>query len=381
MKESDHLNGKGWNLMKAIVIGAGVIGSAVAYRLTEAGAKVTLIDENRVGGGTSGISFAWVNSNRKPPRNYHDLNVAGMKTHAGLKEEFGATPWFHRSGGLEWCATQEDEAEHKAKVKRLKDWGYAADFISRKELAELEPDLDIDQVGDAAISYCSEEGWLDPVVYANAMVKQAVRAGATLLIGLKVIDIVTRNAAAIGVRTRDGKVHEGDVVVNCAGRWADQVVEDPHLRIPLAPTVGFLVFTPPVATSVSHVIRSPEIHLRPDGAGRLMMRHGDLDELVTLDTPATPTLAPSGEAMHRAARLISGLKSVSAEAVRITARPIPKDGLSAVGPVPRLANYYLVVTHSGVTLSPYLAQAAADEIVRGKIRTELNDFRPGRFFN
>jgi glycine/D-amino acid oxidase-like deaminating enzyme len=41
--------------MKAIVIGAGVIGSAVTYRLTEAGAKVTLIDANRVGGGTSGI--------------------------------------------------------------------------------------------------------------------------------------------------------------------------------------------------------------------------------------------------------------------------------------------------------------------------------------
>jgi len=44
--------------MKAIVIGAGMVGSGVAYRLAEAGIDVIILEANRVGGGTSSISFA-----------------------------------------------------------------------------------------------------------------------------------------------------------------------------------------------------------------------------------------------------------------------------------------------------------------------------------
>ena len=54
---------------------------------------------------------------------------------------------------------------------------------------------------------------------------------------------------------------------------------------------------------------------------------------------------------------------------------------SAVGPVPRVDGYYLAVTHSGVTMSPFLGAAVADEIVHGRQRPELADFRPARFFN
>ena len=54
---------------------------------------------------------------------------------------------------------------------------------------------------------------------------------------------------------------------------------------------------------------------------------------------------------------------------------------AAFGPTPRVKGYYLVVTHSGVTLSPFLAKAVADEIVHGRTRPELESFRPSRFFN
>ena len=45
-------------MAKMIVIGAGVMGASVAYRLAQAGATVTVLEASRVGGGTSGISFA-----------------------------------------------------------------------------------------------------------------------------------------------------------------------------------------------------------------------------------------------------------------------------------------------------------------------------------
>ena len=49
-------------MTKMIVIGAGVMGASVAFRLAQAGEDVTVFEATRIGGGTSGISFAWTNA-------------------------------------------------------------------------------------------------------------------------------------------------------------------------------------------------------------------------------------------------------------------------------------------------------------------------------
>lgn len=367
--------------MKVIVVGAGVVGSAVAFRLAAAGARVLLIEAGRVGGDTSGTSYAWLNSSHKPPRAYHDLNVAGMKAHADLRDEFDAMPWYHPTGALTWAATDADREGLQKRTQQLAEWGYPTEFISSKEARELEPELDLDQFGDPLINFARQEAWIDPVVYAGAMVRRALARGATLLTGLRVVDVVVRNGKAGGVRTSDGATHEADMVVNCAGRHADQLSEEPGLRIPLAPTFGLLIFTPPVAAGLRHPIHNPLVHFRPDGAGRIMAGASDLDGRITAETVPEPTLAAAREAMDRVARLIPSIRGVAPEAVRITTRPIPGDGLLAMGPVPHIAGYYLMVSHSGVTLSAHLARLAADEIVGGRIHPELDGFRPGRFFN
>jgi hypothetical protein len=51
----------------------------------------------------------------------------------------------------------------------------------------------------------------------------------------------------------------------------------------LAPTVGFLVFTPPVAASLSRVVRTTVIDARPDGAGRLMLHWNPTDVTLSFD--------------------------------------------------------------------------------------------------
>ncbi len=68
-------------MSKMIVIGAGVMGASVAYRCWLRRARMSrALEATRVGGGTSGISFAWTNAHKKTAANpYHDLNVGGMK--------------------------------------------------------------------------------------------------------------------------------------------------------------------------------------------------------------------------------------------------------------------------------------------------------------
>jgi glycine/D-amino acid oxidase-like deaminating enzyme len=139
-------------MIRTIVIGAGVMGASVAYRLAQAGAAVTVLEATRIGGGTSGISFAWTNAHKKPPKPYHDLNVAGMRAHLALADEFGATPWWHGGGSLEWVA-EPDRPAQRENIEQLRSWGYAAEWLTLRQVEELEPDFDPAAIGDAPVAF------------------------------------------------------------------------------------------------------------------------------------------------------------------------------------------------------------------------------------
>ncbi len=368
-------------MTKIIVIGAGVVGASVAFRLAQAGAEVLVLDANRPGGGTSGISYAWTNAHRKPPYPYHVLNVNGMKLHAGLREELGATPWWHGGGSLEWTEPERWDS-FAANIAQLRGWGYAAESITPAEVAELEPDIDLALLGDAPVAFFPDEGWCDPVVYIQAMLSLATRRhGARVVLGARVADLTMQGDRTTGVRLADGAEHGADVVVNCTGRWTNDVVREVGLHLPLAPTPGLLVFTPPVACGLSRVLHTSVVNMRPDGAGRLMLHWDPTDLTVSLDTRPSVDMPQVADLLRRARQVFPGIGPIPAEAVRLGIRPIPGDGLTAVGPVPRVDGYYVAVTHSGVTMSPFLGVCVADEIVRGISRPELADFRPARFFN
>ncbi len=69
--------------MKIAVIGLGVLGVSVARSLALMGAQVIVFERAGAMDGTSGTSFAWINSHSKKPRSYHDLNVAGRVERSG----------------------------------------------------------------------------------------------------------------------------------------------------------------------------------------------------------------------------------------------------------------------------------------------------------
>ena len=368
----------GAGVSDAIVIGAGVLGASTAFRLAEAGLKVTVLEATRVGAGTSGTSFAWLNSNGKTPRAYHDLNAAGLHAHFALREMFPSTPWLHEGGSLE-VAGSETIAALRGKIARLNEWGYAAEQISPAQLAEIEPEVDLGAIGDCAIGWFPDEGWIDPVLFAQAMIRAALHRGATLHIGTRVDALRITAGRVLGVVTTDGRRFEADVVVNCAGRFSNDAGPPAELQIPLQPTVGFLVFTPPAPTLLGRVLRTPLVDLRPDGAGRLVLHDNAVDRELELTSPISPSMPQAVRMVEQVARLLPGLAGLAPEAVRISARPIPGDGYSAVGPLPGVTGYYLAVTHSAVTMSALLGRLIAQEIT-GTEAAELALFRPARFF-
>ena len=119
------------------VIGAGVLGVSLAVRLAEAGAEVTLLERDEPGQAATRSSFAWLNSNDKAPRVYHDLNVAGLRAWGRLAARLDGTAWYRPAGNLEWAVSPAHRAELTARVGRLTQWGYPARLIGPAEALAL----------------------------------------------------------------------------------------------------------------------------------------------------------------------------------------------------------------------------------------------------
>lgn len=364
--------------MNIVVIGAGIVGANVAFRLVEGGAKVTVVEAGRVGDGTSARSFAWTNAHRKTPRAYHDLNIGGMQAHRALRERFPQGGWWHGAGTVEWAAPGEDRDVFNDRVERLRDWGYAAEIIDRARLREIEPDIDPVAVGDAPIGFFPDEGWVDPVLITHTLLREAVRLGATLLTEQGPARLVVRGGKAVGVACAAGEI-PADLVVNCTGCWSNSITDEKRLQVPLAPTSGMLAYTAPVAANLRTVVLAAQCHMRADGAGRIVIRQDHYDRTILPGTPVDTALREASELVAIAAQVVPSIGRAKAEAVRIGVRALPADGKPAIGPIGGLAGYYVAVTHSGVTLAPFLGQLITEEILSGKERNELAAFRPNRF--
>jgi len=365
--------------MRALVIGAGVIGASAACRLARGGAAVTLLDRGRIGGGTSAASFAWTNSNQKTPRAYHELNVEGMRAHAALRADFGACPWWHGGGNVHMAAGDAERAALRERIDRLRAWDYAAEEITPARVRALEPDIPDAALRDTTIGFFPEEGWVETTVYVHAMAQAAAAAGARVMAETGVREIRRAGDRVTGVRTESGEVHEADLVVNCAGRWAGGLGASAGLGIPMAPNRSVLAITPPALTRLGRVVHAPACQFRPDGGGRVMVQADDVDDAVTASgvSEAPPDLAAA--LVRRAAALLPGLDGAGVESSRLGIRAMPADGRTVIGPQGGVAGYYAIVTHSGVTLAPYLAAAAAGEILAGRLDPRLSAFRPDRF--
>jgi glycine/D-amino acid oxidase-like deaminating enzyme len=366
--------------MRVVVIGSGIVGSSAAYECAKAGAKVTVLEAGRIAGATSSISFAWTNATTKQPRAYHDLNVAGMRAHLELRRDFGATPWFNQTGSIEWRNRAEDQPAYLENFRQMKDWGYGVEWISRTTLAEMEPDVNIAGIGEGPISYFPEEGWVDPALYCAWLLRAAkARHGADVHEFARVTAIRESGGRVREVQTADGTTFVADTVVNCTGGWADAPLGDAH-GVPLASTIGVLGFTPPIALTLRSQLHADDLDLRPDGAGRIMIHKNSVDATMPVAVPLAPDSVQAADLLRAAREVLPALQSVELEAMRTTVRPYPADGFTCAGEMPGLQGHYMAVTHSGVTISPYLGRAVADEVVRGEPHATLDSFRPDRFF-
>jgi glycine/D-amino acid oxidase-like deaminating enzyme len=356
------------------VVGLGIVGASAAYAATWAGARVLALDAGLPGGGTSGASFAWLNSVRKEPDAYHKLNAAGMTAHRELSRELGGDAGYHDGGSLEWADRVDAEQELRERVHRLAARGYPAEWISRERATELEPSLAIPEPV-REVAFFAADAWLDAPRLIGRLLAAASARGTEVRDGTAVRSLRWRGNRVEALIADDGEVTARSILV-CVGPATQALLEPLGVSIPVGRAPGLLAVTSRPPAALGRVVHAPGIHLRPDAAGGLVLGAEDVD---TLAANSGSPASLSALLLERAGRVCPGARQVRIVDSRLGVRPMPGDRHTIAGRIPGFTNAWLIATHSGITLGPLLGRLMADEILRDKPSSMLAPFRPERF--
>ncbi len=345
-----------------VIVGAGLIGSAVAYRLVQAGARVTIVDRAGPAAGASGTSFGWINASFYADAAHHRLRAAGIAAHRALHTELpGCGITWQRTL---WYEAQGDELDQMA--GDLAALEYPVLRIDRDAFAALEPDV---APPDAALCFAAE-GVADASTLNQTLFHAALGLGARAVLGCAVTGLIREGGQVSGVETDQGAIAADEVVI-AAGVGAADLIGLPMLRGP-----GLLMKTNALPPVLAHVLVTPEGEIKQDAEGRLVMpttvgHQGDTAEGIA---EAPDRIADA--ALIRLQRVFPDLDLQWTE-VALAYRPVPQDGLPVIGAVE--PGVYACVMHSGVTLAAIAAQYAAQEVLAGQLVNTLGRYRPGRF--
>lgn len=375
---------------KILIVGAGVIGTALAYQLSVSGAEVVVVDSGEAGEGTSASSFAWVNSNDKAPAPYARLNNLGLQTHIRWSSELRGARWFHQTGNLEVAQTPEELSLLEQKVTRHVQRDYRAEMVSKERVLELEPNIDISRVVGGA--FFPEEGWVDTENMCSDLLDRAMANGAIFKPFTRVTNV---GEGFVDAELPSGEQIrlDGDLVVLAAGNGVRGILQRQGIDFPILepatttrddnhpntahPTVGLISTTTPVPARITHIIRADGVSIRPaPNGGYTFTDHPTAGQWSRTDSRiwTIPDIF-----LKRAQELFPILERASIEAVTLGTRVLPHDGLTIADWLLGSSTIYVVSTHSGVSIAPHLAEVVASEILTGNRHESLGGFDLKRF--
>lgn len=380
-----------------VVVGAGVVGCAVAYFLARERLSVCLVDRGAVAGGTSSASAGHTSVQGRVPGPALELALGSVRLLEELRETLPGDIEYVQSGGI---VVAENEVEYRLlrEFARRQHAHVPVEFWEAGELRKAEPHLSPRFVG---ATYCALDGYANPIALAVALARGAQANGADVRTHTEVVGVVVRDGRAAGVRTRHETIPAGAVVV-AAGVWSPDVARLAGLDVTVVPRKGQLLVTEPlpplVNTMLSHAghvpFREHGIATPPEFAGELQKKRylkqtksgplrgrvyvGSTSEFVGFDRRTTW----DGIAELAAYAVDTVPALARARLVRTWAglRPRSGDGQFVIGAAPGLPGLYLATGHDsvGVLYSTMTGKLLGELIHRGARSALLAPFDPGR---
>jgi glycine/D-amino acid oxidase-like deaminating enzyme len=350
-----------------VVIGAGVVGALQAFRLSERGHRVTVVERNEPCRGTTSATFSWTSAHGKTPLFYHLFNFASIERYRTLGKELGVDVWWRPCYSLRPILDKAAYDDALADTRSKWQEGYRVSWINAEEAHRLTPELSPQTLG---ASLCEGEGTVNPFRLVFAALDAARKHGAELRCGETVIGFDKTADQIAAVRTNRGTI-ACDAVVNAAGPQAPDIARLAGVPIPFRHAKGEVLITEKYPPCLNGIIG----HVQQTYSGNFLL--GATQEPDYFDTRTTP--GNMQKIATAACRTLPLLRTVNVIRSHAGIRPMPADGVSVVGPTTRCRGFYWAATHSGVTLGPLMAEVMA-EFLAGRHHPAWDKrFSPDRF--
>lgn len=361
-----------------IVVGAGVIGCAVAHRLAAAGARVQVLETRSPGQGatraSAGVLAPYIEGHgsealRALGRRSLDAYDAFVE---GVRADSGRDIVYERRGTLEVALSEGDVNRLVTASDALWRDGVEARWVPPLSFEDYEPRLAPSAVGGLLIP---QHGYVGVTSLTTALAAAAERHGARFKPATSAIRIHAMPGGRVGVDTSSAS-WDADRVVLAAGTWSGHVTVDGADPVPVRPVRGQLLQLQTAPGTLRHVVWGPAGYLVPWPDGTVLV--GATSEDVGFDEACTEDGVRGLREM--AAALVPALADAPLTEARAGLRPSGPDDLPLLGPSTAVPGVIYATAHyrNGVLLTPLTAMLVSDLVFGRAADPDLAWLRPSR---
>ncbi len=367
---------------KTVIIGAGAIGLAIAWRLAQAGCEVSLYDRREAGRGASWASagmLAAAAETEPGEERLLALNLESQRLWPDFARELeaasGVALGYRDEGTIEVALNRDDAERLRFTYEFQKGLGLDLRWLSGAEARDLEPHL---RPGIAGAVFSPTDHQVENRLLVQALLEGVRRAGARLYEGCAVREVDIAEGSARGVVSDRGR-ESADVVILAAGAWSREIGGIPSAYLPaVRPIKGQMLALKmdPAAPLLRHVLWVPRGYLAPRLDGRLLVgatvEERGFDESLT----AGGMLA----LIEGAWRALPAIEELPIAETWVGFRPGSRDDAPMLGPsgIDRLV---IATGHfrNGILLCPLTAEAIAQFVLKGRLPEIAREFSAERF--
>ncbi|MBV0893068.1 FAD-binding oxidoreductase [Paracoccus sp. Z118] len=359
-----------------IVIGGGLIGSALAWGAARAGADVLLLDEGDVAFRASRGNFGlvWLQGKGLGNPDYMHWSIrAGQRwpeLARILGEETGIDIGWRGGGGLHFCCSEAEMEQRRDLIARTRAAGgdIRIEMLDRDALRDLAPDIGPEVVG---ASLSDLDGEANPLFALRALQQGFSGHGGRLLVNFTATTIRHNPHRGFAVRDATGREVFGRRLVIAAGLGANDLARQIGLEPRLAPERGQIVVTERVAPFLHH----PASAIRQTREGTVLLgsTHEDAGFSTETEVAAISRLCRTGT------RLFPALRHTRLVRAWAALRIMSPDGLPIYDEAPDFPGGFLVTCHSGVTLASLHALELGPALAEGNLGPAPRSLRSNRF--